>query len=89
MTVTFTIRNLSPVGVTTPFDVLVQADPSQKAALTIPSLPGGASRTLAQALGPDNNCYDPDCTVTVTVDDGNAVMESNEANNSDTRTDIG
>ena len=52
-------------------------------------LPGAATRTFGQPLGPDNNCYDPDCTVTVTVDDGNAVTESNEANNSDTRTDIG
>ena len=89
MTVTFTIANLSPVGVTTPFDVLVQADPGQKAAFTVSSFPGAATRTFGQPLGPDNNCYDPDCTVTVTVDDGNAVAESNEANNSDTRTDIG
>ena len=89
MIVTFTVTNLSPVPVTTAFDVLVQADPSQKATLTIPSFPGAASRTIAQALGPDNNCYDPDCTITVTVDDGNAVSESNETNNSDTRTDKG
>jgi CARDB len=85
----FTVTNASSVNVPTPFTVLVQADPGQKTTLTVPSLAAGASVPLTATLGPDNNCYDPDCTVSVTVDDGNAVGEANETNNTDTRTDRG
>jgi hypothetical protein len=85
----FTVTNASSVNVLTPFEVLVQADPGQKTTLTIPSLAAGASVSLTASLGPDNNCYDPDCTVSVTVDSGSAVTEANETNNTDTRTDRG
>jgi subtilase family serine protease len=77
------------VNVVTPFAVLVQADPGQKTTLSVPSLAAGASVTLSANLGPDNNCYDPDCTVSVTVDSGSAVAEANETNNVATRTDPG
>jgi len=85
----FTVTNASSVSVLTPFTVLVQADPGQKTTLTVPSLAAGASVPLTANLGPDNNCYDPDCTVSVTVDSGNVVAEANETNNTDTRTDRG
>jgi hypothetical protein len=86
---TFTITNPSSVNVATPFDVLAEADPGQSKTITIPALAGGASLALTQQWGPAGNCYDPDCTVTITVDSGNAVAESNETNNTATRTDIG
>ena len=89
MTRDFTVTNASSVNVLTPFTVLVQADPGQKTTLTVPSLAAGASVPLTANLGPDNNCYDPDCTVSVTVDSGNAVAEANETNNTATRTDLG
>jgi hypothetical protein len=85
----FTVTNASSVGVLTPFTVLVQADPGQTTTLTVPGLAAGASIPLTAQLGPDGNCYDPDCTVSVTVDSGNAVAEANEANNTATRTDLG
>ena len=56
---------------------------------TVPSLAAGASVPLTANLGPDNNCYDPDCTVSVTVDSSSAVAEANEMNNTATRTDPG
>jgi subtilase family serine protease len=40
-------------------------------------------------MPPSGNCYDPDCTVVAQVDSTNAITESNEGNNSDTRTDLG
>ncbi|MFQ5932754.1 MAG: hypothetical protein ACE5MM_10125 [Nitrospiraceae bacterium] len=40
-------------------------------------------------LGPGGNCFDPDCTVQVTVDVNDDVEESDETNNSAARTDIG
>jgi hypothetical protein len=86
---TVTITNSSAVAVTTPFDVLAQADPGQSKTITVPALAAGASLPLTQQWGPAGNCYDPDCTVTVTVDSGNAITESNETNNTATRTDLG
>jgi hypothetical protein len=85
----FTVTNASLVNVPAPFTVLIQADPGQKTTLTVSSLAAGASVPLTATLGPDNNCYDPDCTVSVTVDSGSAVAEANETNNTDTRTDPG
>ena len=86
---TYTVTNAGSVNVTASFDVLVEADPGQSKAITVPGLAAGASLALSQSLGPDGNCYDPDCTVTVTVDAGNAVAEVNEANNTATETDKG
>jgi hypothetical protein len=88
-TVNFTITNAGPVPVTTAFQVLIEADPGQARTITVSGLGAGASQTFSENLGPAGNCYDPDCTVRVTVDTGNAVAESNETNNSATRTDLG
>lgn len=88
-TVNFTITNPSAVPVTTPFQVLIEADPRQSKTITVAGLGAGASQSFSENLGPAGNCYDPDCTVQVTVDTGNTVAESNEGNNSATRTDLG
>ncbi|MDJ0730320.1 MAG: CARDB domain-containing protein [Crocosphaera sp.] len=41
----------------------------------------GSSETFTVTTRPGGNCFDPDCTICVTVDDQNQVMESNELNN--------
>ena len=88
-TITFTISNPSATNVTTAFDVLVEADPGQSRTISVAGLAAGASQTFTETLGPGGNCFDPDCTVRVTVDSGNVVVESNEANNVATLTSVG
>jgi CARDB len=89
LTVNFTISNPSTTAVTTSFQVLIEADPVQTKTLTVAGLAAGASQSFTETLGPAGNCYDPDCTVRVTVDSGNAIVESNETNNADTHTERG
>jgi hypothetical protein len=92
-TVTFTVSNIGAADVTIPYTILVEADPSLAVSKTVPGplpvLAGAPGQTLSVQVGPAGACYDPDCTVRVTVDSGNAVAESNEANNTDTFTGIG
>jgi len=97
-TVKFTISNVgaAPVAAGTSFDVLLEADPnlsvSKTVAITIPASglpPGGSLPMQAVALPPGASCFDPDCTVQATVDSGHVVPESNEANNTDTFTEVG
>jgi hypothetical protein len=81
-TVVFTIAN---VGTTSadPFKVLIRADPSlgQQKSVGINGLAAGATMTLKESLPSGGNCYDPNCTVCVTVNSGGQVVESNEGNN--------
>lgn len=86
--VTFTVTNAGSVSTIEPFFVLIEADPGQKKVISL-SLLGGASETVTERLGPDGSCYDPDCTVRVTADSGRTIPESNERNNTATRTDRG
>ncbi|MCH7606539.1 MAG: hypothetical protein IH962_05230, partial [Chloroflexi bacterium] len=51
--------------------------------------PGGSTGGFFVILGPGTDCFNPDCTVTVTVDPNNEVAESIEANNTAQRTDRG
>jgi subtilase family serine protease len=51
--------------------------------------PGGSTGGFFVTLGPGTNCFNPDCTVTVTVDPDNDLVESDETNNTATRTDTG
>jgi hypothetical protein len=83
-TVTFRVENIGTAAAG-PFDVLVRADPGLATTSTtsVPGLAAGASTgVLTVTLGPANNCYDPNCTVSVRADSGNAVDESDEGNNS-------
>ena len=50
---------------------------------------GDSKSFMASVLLGPTSCYDPDCTVRVTVDHLNDVDEQNEANNVDERTDPG
>jgi len=82
-TVQFRIGNAGGVAAG-PFDVLIQADPALATTTTmsLPGLAAGASTaTLSATVGPAGNCFDPDCTVRVTADSGNAVAEAVETNN--------
>ncbi len=81
-TVTFTIGNTGPADAG-PFKVLVQADPglAQQTIVNITSLASGATTTQTIILPPGGNCFDSDCTICITVDSDNEVIESNEGNN--------
>jgi hypothetical protein len=86
--VTFRIDNLGTAAAG-PFDVLVRADPALATTGTVAvgGLGAGASSgPLSTTLGPAGNCFDPDCTIEVRADSGNAVPESDEANNTATET---
>ena len=89
-TVTFTIGNTGPADAG-PFKVLVQADPglAQQTIVNITSLASGATTTQTIILPPGGNCFDSDCTICITVDSDNEVIESNEGNNYYCETTIG
>jgi hypothetical protein len=81
-TVVFTIANIGQASAG-PFKVLIRADPTlgQIKAVGVNGLAAGATTTLKESLPSGGNCYDPDCTVCITVDSGGHVVESNEGNN--------
>jgi hypothetical protein len=81
-TVIFTIANVGTASAG-PFKVFIRADPAleQQKTVGISSLAAGAKTTLEESLPPGGNCYDPNCTVCITVDTGGHVVESNEGNN--------
>lgn len=89
-TVTFTISNTGPADAG-PFKVLVQADPglAQQGIVNITSLASGATTTRTITLPSGGNCFDSDCTICITVDSDNEVIESNEGNNYYCETTIG
>jgi len=89
-TVTFTIANTGTVDAG-PFKVLVQADPglAQQGTVSVVSLATGATTTLTIILPAGGNCFDSDCTICITVDSDNEVIESNEGNNYYCETTIG
>jgi hypothetical protein len=84
-TFAFTVMNVG-AGASGAFDVLATADPGQTTTLSVAGLAPGASATRTASLGPDGDCFDPNCTVSVTVDSGNVVTETNESNNTDSVT---
>lgn len=81
-TVIFTIANVGTASAG-PFKVFIRGDPGlgQQKTVGISSLAAGAKITLEESLPSDGNCYDPNCTVCITVDSGGQVVESNEGNN--------
>jgi CARDB len=66
-----------------PFNLRVVFDPAQSVIVDVPvaGLTAGAQQTLSVTTPPGGNCFDPDCTITVTADSTNAVEESDEGNN--------
>jgi len=87
--VKFEITNASSIDVTVPFDVKVSTDNALTNTITEPGIGAGATIGRTVVLGPGNNCFNPDCEVTVFVDSGGAVNESNKSNNTDTMLILG
>ncbi len=82
-------ENMSTVDVAGPIDVTVQTDNGLSAGFILPGLIGGATDVSLIILGPGNNCYNPDCTVSATVDPTDNIPETNETNNMAVREDLG
>lgn len=87
--VNFEITNISTVPVTKTFEVLVEAEEVPSITFRVDGLGPGASLSGVQVLGPGDNCFNPNCTVRVTVDPSNVIQESNEANNVAEETTLG
>jgi uncharacterized protein YraI len=72
------------------FDIVTRADGADSpSVIGMDGLGAGATEYFSVTLGPGGNCYDPDCTVSVTVDSYDYVPESNEGNNTTSQTRIG
>jgi hypothetical protein len=78
-TIAFVITNAGSVGVTSSFQVLIEANDIPSKTITVDGLAAGTSQNFSEVL--NGFCYTPDCTVRVTVDPGNVIQESNETNN--------
>ena len=86
-----TIANLNAAAAG-PFTTKTVFDPGQSIGVgsSFPGgLAGGTSQSFTVTTPPGGNCFDPDCTICVTVDDANTVGESNEANNQLCKTTLG
>jgi hypothetical protein len=90
-TVEIGIENIG-AGDAPAFNFEVTFDPDQSVAVG-QSVPGGLGAGLTQfftiTTPEGDNCFDPDCTVSVLVDDMNDVVESDETNNTDSTTVLG
>jgi hypothetical protein len=85
-----TIANLNPTPATA-FNTRSVFDPAQSVVVNTPfaGLGGTTSNSFTVTTPPGGNCFDPDCTICVTVDSGNTVAETNEGNNQLCKTSIG
>jgi len=86
----YTIANIGNAAAG-PFMSRAVLDPRQSVVVdeTIAGLAAGAGRPVTVTTPPGGNCFDPDCTVTVTVDPMNAVPECKEDNNTQAKTTPG
>jgi hypothetical protein len=81
--VDYTIANIG-TGNAGPFDVRALLDPGQSVVVNTSfggGLAAGADQTVTITTPPGGNCFDPDCTVSVTADSNNDVTECDENNN--------
>ena len=80
--VRFTIANVG-AGDASAFRIRSVLDPSQQ--VIVDTSAAGLAAPMSQAFSvttpPGGNCYDPNCTVCVTVDYANTIPESDEKNN--------
>ena len=85
-----TIANLNPTAAGA-FNVRSVFDPAQSVLVNtgFAGLAGSTPATFSVTTPPGGNCFDPDCTICVTVDSANAVAETNEGNNQLCETTIG
>jgi hypothetical protein len=77
------------MDVVDPFDVEVRTDHGMSEIIPVSGLSAGAVQGIAVTLGPGDNCYNPNCEVTATVDISDVIAESDETNNEDARLDLG
>jgi hypothetical protein len=91
LTVNFIASNIGDADVDADFDVTAVADVMGNETVTIMGgLVAGTSTSGSITIGPVIGwCYDPDCTVNLSVDSGSAVEESDETNNEATITQLG
>jgi len=80
--VPMTIANIGDAPATS-FNTKVVLDPGQAVMVNQASvgLAPGSPQSFTVTTLPSGNCFDPDCTVCVMVDDKAEVVESNETNN--------
>lgn len=78
------VENVGSFDALGPFDVLVDPDLPGLADV-VENFPGLAAGDTVMRdnilLGPGDNCFDPDCTIDVTVDPDNVIDECVESNN--------
>ena len=87
--VRFTVANIGAANAG-PFDSKVVFDPGKVDTVAEPvGLPAGLSKSFSATSPAGRSCFDPDCTICVTVDSGNAVVESDETNNGLCKTKFG
>jgi hypothetical protein len=80
-TVQVTIANVGTAAAG-PFKVRVALDPSVVVVESVAGgLAAGATQTVPIVTPPGGNCFDPDCTICVTVDSDDQVEECDESNN--------
>ncbi len=80
-TVSYTVANLG-AGDAGSFSARANIDPAVVIDQAFPAgLAAGASQAVPVVTPPDGNCFDPDCTVCVTVDPKDEVKECKEDNN--------
>lgn len=89
-TIDVTVENLGTDSAGA-FNVRIVFDPSQSVVVneSVSGLAAGATTTFTVSTPAGGNCFDPNCTVSVEVDDGDDVSETNEGNNEDSRTVLG
>jgi hypothetical protein len=87
----YTVRNIGTANAG-PFTARAVADPAASVVvdqLFPAGLAAGAMTTIPVTTPPGGNCFDPDCTISVTADINNQVNECNENNNTRTVSTIG
>lgn len=81
--VSYTVANIGTANAG-PFNVKAVLDPSQTVVVNQPFASGldtGTDQDVTITTPPGGNCFDPDCTITVTADDKGDVEECDEQNN--------
>ena len=90
-TVTFTVANVGTEDAGA-FNINIILDPGASVSLNefVPGgLDAGDAMTITVTSPPGGNCYDPDCTVDIFVDNSDNVPECDEDNNKGSQTILG
>lgn len=89
----FVVSEIAGVAVADPFRVQLTNELGQSGIAVVPGVNAGGSFGGTIILGPaGDNCYNPNCTTRARVDiplPGGLIVESDETNNTASRTDPG